>query len=86
MFDPFMNDKIRTNMKSNHPNSNSLIVLSQRSSQLVVTITLYSVSTLDFITTLCFLLFHEIKLSHIETRYSKVDLLLEGDPAQSVFE
>jgi len=45
--------------------------------------TLYSASALDLATTLCFLLFQEIKLPPMETQYPDVDPLSEGDPAQS---
>jgi len=45
--------------------------------------TLYSTLTLDLATTCCFLLFQDIKLPPIETQYSEVDLLSDGDPAQS---
>jgi len=46
-------------------------------------IALYYASTLDLATTLCFLLFQEIKLPPMETQYPNVDLLSEGDPTQS---
>jgi len=69
------------------PNCNSLSnCLSQTSSQAVEAIALYSASTLDLTTTLCFLLFHEIKLPPMETQYLDVDLLSEGDPAESASE
>ena len=49
-------------------------------------IILYSTPTLDFATTLCFLLFQEIKLPPMEKQYPKVDLLSKEDPAQSTYE
>ena len=44
---------------------------------------LYSALALDLATTSCFLLFQDIKLPPIETQYLEVDLLSDGDPAQS---
>jgi len=65
-------------------NCNSLSnYLSQISSQIAEAITLYYVSALDLATTLCFLLFQEIKLSPMETQYPEVDLLSDRDTTQS---
>ena len=44
---------------------------------------LYSTLAVDLATTCCFLLFEDIKLPSIETQYPEVDLLFDGDPAQS---
>jgi len=69
------------------PNCNFLSkCLSQISSQVAEAITLYFASTLDLATTCCFLLFQEIKLSPIRTQYPEVDILSDGDPAQSASE
>ena len=46
-------------------------------------VALYSAFALDLATTLCFLLFQEIKLPPMETQYPDVDLLSEADLAQS---
>jgi len=40
----------------------------------------------DLAITCYFLLFQKIKLSPMETQYLEVDLLLEGESAQSAFE
>jgi len=57
------------------PNCNSLNnCLSQTSSKVVEAIVLYYAFALDLATTLCFLLFQEIKLSPMETQYAKVEL------------
>ena len=57
--------------------------MSQISSQAAKAMALYSASALDLATTCCFLLFQDIKLPPIETQYPEVDLLSDGDPAQS---
>ena len=55
------------------PNCKSLRnCLSQKSSQLAKAIAQYSLSALDLVTTLYFVLFQEIKLPPIETQYPKV--------------
>jgi hypothetical protein len=46
-------------------------------------ITLYSTSALDLATTLCFLLFHVTGFAPQKAQYPMVNLLFEGDPAQS---
>ncbi|BAU03137.1 hypothetical protein VIGAN_UM017800, partial [Vigna angularis var. angularis] len=69
------------------PNFNSLSnCLSHTSSQVADAIALYSASALDLATTLCFLLFQDIRLPPIETQYPEVDLLSEGEPTQSASE
>jgi len=55
--------------------------LSQTSSQVAEAMILYSASA-HLATTLCFLLFQEIKLPPMEIQYPDVDFLSEGDPAQ----
>jgi len=57
--------------------------LSQTNSQVAEVIALYYAFELDLATTLCFLLFQEIKLPPMETQYSNVRLLSDEDPTQS---
>lgn len=52
-------------------------------SQVVRAISLYSDSTDDLETTLCFLSFQDIGLLPMKTQYPLVDLLVIGKPAQS---
>ena len=49
-------------------------------------IALYYAFALDFTSTFCFLLFHDIKLPPTRTQYPKVERLLLGDPAQLTLE
>lgn len=64
------------------PNCNFLSnYLRQISSQVGKVIVLYYASTLDFITTFCFLLFQRIKLLTMKTQYLEVDLLSKREHA-----
>ncbi|BAT75172.1 hypothetical protein VIGAN_01299200, partial [Vigna angularis var. angularis] len=53
------------------------------SSHVVKDIDRYSASALDLATTLCFLLFQDIRFPPSRTQYPVVDLLSIGEPAQS---
>jgi len=53
------------------------------SSEVTNATTLYSTSVLNLATTLCSLLFHDIKLPPTSTQYAEVDRPSLGEPAQS---
>ena len=60
--------------------------LIQISSNVTFTITVYSDSSVNRETTLCFLLFHDTRFSSRKIQYPIVELLSKGYPAQSASE